>query len=73
MAPAAKGHFGSFWGRFGARVLTKLTNVPYNAQMEAFTASFCGMLGGFQTVIGSLGVFGVQWLQNGPKGPLRAL
>ena len=38
---AAKGHFGSFWGNFGAQVLTKLTNVPYNAQIEAFTASFC--------------------------------
>ena len=47
------GHFGSFWGHFGAQDLTKPTIVPYNAQMEAFTASFCAMLAVFYPVLRS--------------------
>ena len=41
------GRAKGFWCHFEAQVLTKLTNVPYNAQTEAFTASFCAMLAGF--------------------------
>ena len=65
----AKGHLG----HFGAQVLTKLRNVPYNAQMEAFTASFCAMLAGFWAVLGRLGLLGCSGALLGPFAGFGAL
>ena len=71
MAPAGllgptKGHFGSFWGHFGAQVLTKLTNVPYNAQMEAFGQFVCYA----GCILDSFWSFGSFWRPYGEFGAL---
>ena len=71
MAPAlgpAKGHFGAILGQFWSSGTNKTHKC--DAQMEAFTASFCAMLAGFWTVLGRLGVFGAKWSPFG--GLLRA-
>ena len=48
-------------GLFGAQVLTPLINVSYNAQMEAFTASFLCYVGWILGISWSFGSFGVFW------------
>ena len=51
-------------------VLTKLTNVSYNAHGKPLRPVFCALLAGFYTVLGRLGVFRVKWSPFG--GLLRA-